>query len=135
VCIAEPVPIYETTVLEREYVAECPSDMQVMWRFFEWQATIPDGASIEFFAQTKEEETDDYLPETALAIGTASTSTLDSTWHRGSDTVDDVLDQADPTQTSGKYLLVTMRFNPDSAAQNAPVLNTWRQIFDCMPAE
>ena len=52
---------------------------------------------------------------------------------RGDKTVDQVfVDNGVPT---GKYLLVTMAFNPNSNATVAPSLTAWRQIYDCVPGQ
>lgn len=133
-CFAPPIPIYETQVFQREYIADCPQDAQVEWRFFEWQATIPDGTSIQFFVQTKEDPDDDYLPDNEALVSTADeTTTPADTWYRGPETVHEVLE--DEGLTSRTYLLVTMVFNPDDTGTLSPTLNKWQQIYDCMPAE
>jgi len=132
-CLRVGNPVFEPQVFEREYVAVCPDATLPKWRFFEWQATIPSGTSIDFSVQTKDQAADSYVPVVPLAIGSATSSTPGGSWHRGPNTVDEVLDDA--SLVSRHYLLVTMTFNPDAGGNEAPTLNAWRQIYDCVWAE
>jgi hypothetical protein len=136
-CLVVPQPIFETQVYEREYIAECPDDAHVQWRFFEWQANTQTDTSIEFSVQTKETASDTYEPTIPLALSAADDPAAfpPPTWYRGPDTVDEVLWAANPPQRSKTYLKVTMTFNPDPAGAAAPTLYAWRQIFDCVPNE
>jgi hypothetical protein len=132
-CIHEPEPLFETQVYPREYVAECPYGSVPKWRFFEWQATIPSGASVQFFVQTKQEVGDSYQPALALLSSTATTTTASNQWQRGPNTVAHVLGEAG--LPSWKYLLVSMVFNPNATGTEAPTLQAWRQIHDCEPGQ
>jgi hypothetical protein len=125
--------LYETQRFERVYEALCPSDTLPEWRFFEWQATVPDGTSIEFSAQTSHDG-DEYEPSTPVGIGTAEQTTPAGTWHRGPEPVQEVLLAQDPVVKSQHFLKVTMTFNPDTSGSVAPTLHAWRQIVDCVPA-
>jgi hypothetical protein len=132
-CVSLPSPVYEVQSFDREYVASCPSGTHVAWRFFEWQASIPSGTSINFAIQARKLATDTYRPTVALAMATATTTTPANTWERGSDTSDDLL--VDAGIFSQTYLRVTMTFNPNPAGTAAPTLLNWRQIFDCLPSD
>lgn len=133
VCLRLDSPVFEQQVFTREYAAVCPDATLPEWRFFEWQATVPSGSSIDFSVQTKEKASDSYEPSMPLDVASAATTTPAGAWHRGSDTVDQVLDDA--SLVSGHYLLVTMTFNPDAGGNEAPTLHAWRQIYDCVWAE
>lgn len=135
VCVQEPNSLFQRQTLEREYIAECPEGTSVEWRFFEWQATIPDGTSLDFLVQTKQLSEDDYEPAMPLLVSEATSTTPDDTWHRGPTTVHDTLRADPPELTSRRYLLVTIGFNPDLSGTVAPTLERWRQVFDCVPSE
>jgi hypothetical protein len=126
---------YTAQTYSREYVATCPTGTQVIWRFFEWQATIPTGSSIALGVQTKAAATDTYLPTTPVTMEAISTTSLAGTWVHGSQTVDTVLKAGSSTGHSLPYLLVTMTFNPDSTGTQTPTLANWRQNYDCVDAE
>jgi hypothetical protein len=128
-----PAVVYETQSFDREYESSCPYGTYVAWRFFEWQATIPTGTSIDFALQTRELSTDAWSPTVSTHLATASASTPSGSWERGTSTSGDVLSNAG--YTAGKYLRVTMTFNPNSGGTAVPTLLNWRQVFDCMPAQ
>lgn len=133
VCVFFTPPKYEEQVYEREYVAECPFGTHPVWRYFEWQATIPTGARLDFSVQTKLEEGDDYRPSTPINIGSATLTTPDNAWQRSSTTVDDALKSKG--LGSFPYLKLQVRFVPTPDGNAPPVLNNWRQVYDCVPAE
>jgi hypothetical protein len=130
-CVSLPSPVYEVQNLEREYTASCPYGTTAAWRFFEWQATIPTGSSIDFAVQTKQLATDTYGPVIALAMARATASTPAGRWERGPNTAGQVMSAA--SVTPGNYLRVTMTFNPNATGSVAPTLLNWRQVFDCLP--
>jgi hypothetical protein len=132
-CVSLPSPVYEVQSLDREYVASCPRGTDVAWRFFEWQANIPTGTSIDFSVQTKQLATDTYAPAVSVAMASANSTTPAGTWVHGAQMADQVL--AGAGITSDAYLRVTMTFNPNATGTTAPTLLNWRQIFDCLPAE
>jgi hypothetical protein len=136
VCIFEPIPIYESAIFDREYQAECDTGKHPVWRFFEWQATLPSGTEIEFSAETRDDVADDWVPAPAVSIGkaTADTPVTDpETWDSDDETVDEAL--RSEGAVSGRYLRVTMIFRPDSTGLTRPTLHNWRQVYDCMPNE
>jgi hypothetical protein len=130
-----PVTIFTQQTTTREYVANCPHGTQAKWRFFEWQATVPTGASIVFSVQTKATAAATYQPAMPILLSTATpaSGTGPGIWYRGPSTVEQVLATAMPPVASGDYLRVGMTFNPTMMV--SPRLHEWRQIFDCVPAE
>jgi hypothetical protein len=132
-CLNVPEPVFTTQTMQREYVMECPAGTDVKWRFFEWQATFPTGTSLDFAVQAKVAAGDTYEPTVPLPIATGSGTTNPTTWYHGTQTTDQLLTTAG--LFSRKYLLVTMKFKPDSAGSAAPTLHGWRHIYDCVPAQ
>jgi hypothetical protein len=129
---ANPV-FYSTETFEREYVAECPDGFKVAWRFFEWQATIPSGTSIDLSVQSKPQDDASYEPAGGVAMASISETTTADEWVHGDETVDEALASADAG--SRAYLKVSMTFNPDPSGTTSPLLSAWRQNYDCLPAE
>jgi hypothetical protein len=110
-----------------------------VWRFFDWQANVPDDAFIEFWAQTVQDP-DDFvsISPAPAAVGSsdvvflgAATAADPAGWV-GSE-VSQAL--ADEGITSQRYLKITMRFHASSTANLAPVLHDWRQAYSCLPAQ
>jgi len=132
-CVSLPSPVYEVQSFTRDYESSCPYGTYVAWRFFEWQSTIPTGTSIDFAVQTRELATDAWSPTIATHLATSSVTTPSGSWERGTSMSGDALSNAG--YTAGKYLRVTMTFNPNSGGTAAPTLLNWRQVFDCMPAQ
>jgi hypothetical protein len=122
-------------VYKREYVADCPTGKQVVWRFFDWQATVPTGTSIGLGVQTKAEAGDTYAPSSPIAMDAITATSPTGTWVHGSQTVGQVLATNATTIRSLKYLLVTMTFKPDASASLSPTLSNWRQNYDCLDGE
>ena len=136
---APPAP---TQYFTRDYVASCPTGTRVSWSFFSWQATIPMGGSIGFQAQTAALPTafgpanaaPSAMPP-AVGVGTASVTTIPpGAWYKDANTVDWHL-QHDPPggQVSLPNLRITMKFN--TGMGTVPDLLTWKQEYDCVPAE
>jgi hypothetical protein len=125
--------VYTPQTYTREFIGTCPSGTKAVWRFFQWQSTIPANTSVAFSAQTKQLVTDTYAPAVALGIGSATTTTPSMTWAHGPLTVDDTLIAAG--LVSKAYLLVTMKFTPNAAGTATPALSAWQQLYDCVPAE
>lgn len=131
--LCENPVFYSTETFQREYVAECQDGYKVAWRFFEWQATIPTGTSIDLSVQAKNEDDADYAPAAGVLLDSITDSTPAATWVHGADTVDEVLSDAEVGSLA--YLKVSMTFNPNSDGNSTPILNAWRQNYDCLPAE
>jgi len=126
---------YATQTYTREYVASCPVNTLPVWRFFEWQATVPATSSISLSVQTKALAADSYLPKVPLAMDPIIATTASGVWAHGTQTVAMVFAAASPIVTSQQYLLVTMKFNPDATSTQSPMLANWRQNYDCLDAQ
>jgi hypothetical protein len=132
-CFNPTTIIYTPQTYTREFIGTCPSGTRAVWRFFQWQSTIPATTSVAFSAQTKQLVTDTYTPAVALGIGSATSTTPAATWAHGPLTVDDTLIAAG--LVSKAYLLVTMKFTPNAAGTATPALSAWQQNYDCVAAE
>ncbi len=122
---------YAQQTYQREYVASCPSGTKVLWRAFEWQATIPNGTSIGLAVQTRSTAQAAYQPAMPVALTTITATT--ATWKSGPKTVSQVLTEA--SVPSLDRLLVSMTFNPTTGGTATPELDAWRMIYDCQPGE
>lgn len=132
-CVSLPSPVYSTQQLDREYVASCPYGTEPAWRFFEWQAEVPSGSSIDFAVQTKELPGDAYAPMVALPAAQAVSTTPADKWEHGTSTIGEVLRAAG--QAPRSHVRVLMTFNPNASKTEVPKLLNWRLIYDCMPMQ
>jgi hypothetical protein len=132
-CYQDPPLVFETQTMTRTYTAACPSGTLPAWRFFEWQATIPSGTSIEVFSQTRDSSSEAWEPGAPLLVATMSTTSAVNQWLRGSQPTSSLLRSAGTG--SFDQLLVTLVFHPNAAGTVAPTLLNWRQIVDCVPGE
>ena len=133
-----------------DFASSCAPGTRVVWRELDWQASIPSGASISFFAQTAELSGDggppNYQPVPALLLlpdpdGGGLVTTQTSTVLPGVDSL--LLD----TGTTGAFnlanppilsrtnmrLTVTLTPTPDKSA--LPTLLQWQIKADCLAAE
>jgi hypothetical protein len=104
-----------------------------VWQAFSWTAAIPAGTSIAFQAQTAPDASG--APGAygvAVPVGTAVVST-GATLYTPPTTVDQDFTAAVPAQSSQAWLRIQMAFNPSGAT--SPVLESWNQTYDCIPAE
>lgn len=132
---APPPPLPTGVVFTRDYAASCPSGTRPVWQLFQWQATIPPGTSIGFRAATA--DTIAGLPAApppgapaTAGIGTANATTAG--WTNDTNTVDFSLGQETGSR-SREFLRVYMTFN--TTATVSPVLESWRQLYGCIPSE
>lgn len=126
----------------RDYQASCPVGTRIAWSFFSWQAVVPSGGSINFYAQTATSPSAFGPPNSApsatppaVGVGTASvTTTPAGTWYKDANTVEWHLKNDPPGgQFSQSSLRITMKFNAGSGL--VPTITTWKQEYDCLPAE
>jgi hypothetical protein len=116
----------------RDFQASCPNGTQPTWRFFSWQADAPPGTSIVFNAQTADTQAD-LAVAVQVSAGTATTTT-GAIWTSDPLTIDDHLkNEASPPVPSRDWLRVSARLIPSGST--SPTLVTWKQNFDCKPAE
>lgn len=130
-----PPPLPTGIVFARDFEAMCTPGTRPVWQLFQWQASVPASTSIAFRAATAASAAD--LPEAppgaapvTADIGTASATT--SAWTSGTDTVDARL-LAVTGERSARFLRVYMTFN--TTASTSPSLQSWRQLYDCIPTE
>ncbi len=140
--IPPATPLVSVTFV-RDYQATCPVGTKVEWEFFYWQSIIPAGTDISFRAATS--ATLAGLPAappaaapTTVPIAKATSTTPlipAGTYSQDAQTVADhlKLEPPGPAQQSETFLRVYMTFNPSGKA--APTLASWRQTYDCKPAE
>jgi hypothetical protein len=113
-----------------------------VWREFDWQATIPDLASIVFGAQSGVDVAS-LLPATPLTIATAKTSTDTGVAKQNFDVA--LMDTgpggtspfrtADPGVASRALLRITIKLNPTPNQLGAPSLQQWKVQYDCVDSE
>jgi len=139
-----PVLVVGSQNYERIYKADCPDGTKPIWRFFDWKTTTPDtDSALEFYAESQADPANFHtLPVAPAPIngapdGVAFLKTVTGPpvvdW-TGAD-VDVSLQALDPTQKSQEYLKITIRFIPNAERTKSPILNDWRQIYSCVPAE
>ena len=137
-----PVLLYRAATFTQDFKASCASGNQPVWREFDWQASIPDGASIVVEAQSGR----DVLtlePATPIHLATATQSTdvgpLQQNFDVGLlDTGPNgtaIFNVAVPVVPSRDVLRVTVTLNPTADSSKAPQLTQWRVQYDCAPAE
>jgi hypothetical protein len=131
---ANPPPItpVAAATYTRDYAVTCLPDKTLVWRFFDWKATMPSnpGASIVFGAATA--STLAGLPSSAqVSLGTQSTTNAS---YVGAD-VGAALAAGSPSRKSAQYLRIFVAMNPSTDTLAGPTLNAWRQAYDCVDTE
>ncbi|MBL8605668.1 MAG: hypothetical protein JNL38_00045 [Myxococcales bacterium] len=134
-----PPPPLPTVTFVRDYSATCPSGTAPVWQLFQWQASIPAGTRIDFRAATS--ATVAGLPATpgaapqSVPVGSATADVLAPSWGNDANTVDWHLrnDPPGPPNPSKSNLRIFMTFVPTATV--SPALWSWRQLYDCAPAE
>ncbi len=140
-----PLPVVD---YYRDFEAPCITGENPIWQYFYWQSVVPTGVTkIEFWAATADTQAALPPPVTypatpaAATIGVASTTVPTGPlpapqWGSDADTVDTNL-KNDLGVLSKRWLRVYMRFVPDNTTTpyRAPTLSSWRQTYNCMPAE
>jgi hypothetical protein len=137
-----PPPPLAAVVYTRDYAGSCATGERVKWGPFYWESVIPPGTSIKFDAATA--DTIPALPAAPAAgapttanVGTASATVLPPAFDctgcpAAPVTVESQL-IADTATKSKAFLRVYMKFNPTATV--SPSLLSWRQVYDCVPAE
>lgn len=111
----------------RDFEADCAPEEQVVWQLFSWQATVPIGARIDFYAATAPFQSE--LDQSSyVGIGTANRTT--TTWTAGEHTVDQYLRlSSEGPLVSQRWLRVKSSFEPNGT--ESPTLSEWRVVFNC----
>lgn len=138
-----PPPPLPVVTYQRDYQAVCGPGERVKWGPFYWQSTIPALTSIEFRAATAASiaalpaSPPAAAPTTALVANNTSTTTPAGAWDcNGCPGAPVTVDSQLVTQTSTPskdFLRIFMKFTPTGLI--SPVLGSWRQVYDCVPAE
>jgi hypothetical protein len=141
-----PVPLVPITY-SRDYQAICPVGTRVKWAPFYWESDVPATTSIKFQAATSDNPaTLPVVPPAGPVPGPPITANVGTSTPPGTAapawactgcpptpvSVDSQL-LADTATPSGIYLRVFITFNPNGSA--SPTLLSWRQVYDCVPAE
>jgi hypothetical protein len=127
-----PVKLYYQGDFMRDFEAKCPPSHRAVWRFFDYQAVLPSGTSIDFHAATADTPAGLSAATPLVFVGTASPPST-TTWTSFPATVDQDL-KAAGTQ-SKNWLRVFMHLQASSDHLATPVLTQWRQQYDCLPTE
>jgi hypothetical protein len=130
-------------VFTRDFQAVCPVGFRPKWAPFYWESIIPAGTSIGFRAATAELQANlpaappAAAPVTALVGSATATTTPATAWDcQGCPAAPVSVDSqllADTLVPSASWLRIYMTFNP--TATLSPALTSWRQVYDCVPAE
>jgi len=124
---------FDPATFTRDYQGKCAVGEQLQWRYFEWKSATPVGTSISFKVQTASTLAG-LASAPLISVATAQAPPTQTTgWASSTQTVDEIL--AASGFKSLEYLRVTMAFTPSASPSNTPVLQAWRQLFDCTPAE
>ncbi len=137
-----PPPALMSVTFTRDFHAECPAGTKLVWQAFNWEADLPAGTSLEYFAATAPDNPDGGAPDlpatvtaapATVPIGTASVTTLAPYWGTDANTVDWHLqhEPPGPQQVSQAWLRVYMVLVP--TATQSPTLYDWQQLYDCQP--
>jgi hypothetical protein len=134
--------LFKPATFVQDFTATCKIDTVPVWREFDWQAEIPDGTSLDIFAQTGDSLA--ILAPTVpvqLAHSDTSTDTGPSKTSYDIALIDTGSDGkgafsvATPRVLSKNLLRVTLTLNPSSDKQTAPRLSHWKVQYDCVPAQ
>jgi len=138
------VPGYEAATFVQDYTADCSDGTKPVWREFDWQALIPDSASIVITAQSGDTIAT-LSPAVPLKLATATTDTnvgsggtlfdyalIDAGKGNGGS---GPFDSASPPTPSRNLLRLAITLNPTGDNIAAPTLRKWKVQYDCVPAE
>jgi hypothetical protein len=142
---APPVPVIviKPATFTVDFTSSCPSGTHVAWRELDWQATIPNTASIAFSAKTADAPSDggpvDYSSAQSVPLTTATTTTASLPTGWDSVLIDVVgsgkFNSASPVVVSKNSLRLTVTMTPTSDMKTSPTLIQWKVRADCPPTE
>ncbi|CAN5210288.1 hypothetical protein BH09MYX1_BH09MYX1_12460 [soil metagenome] len=124
--VPPPPPYPNPATFTRDYEGVCPAGKGPVWHFFDWMTHTPGNSNIVLSAQTA--DTQGTLPA-APTVGLATVSGAPILTWQGAD-VQTALDTL-PSKSKA-WLRVTITLNPTTDATQTPVLDAWRQAYDCM---
>jgi hypothetical protein len=131
---------YSPANFERIYASNCADGRKPHWTFFDYEATVPEGAKLEFYAESADDPAE--FHKLAPYPSTIDTEGVARIGEQGSPSdpnrfvplaLDAPLQAANIVQR--KYLKITIRFVPDESGSAAPILKEWHQFFSCPPGE
>jgi hypothetical protein len=137
------LPGYDPATFIQDYTANCTDGNQPIWREFDWQASIPDSASIVITAQSGATVAT-LAPVMPLTLATATTDTDVGSGSKfdfalidtGSATASvGPFNKASPRVPSRNLLRLSITMNPTGDNLAAPTLIQWKVQYDCAPAE
>ena len=135
-----PLPTFQPANFQRMYTAECGTGTLPVWRFFDWQAeTPPMGSKLEIYAESRDDPDDFHTlplaPDAVSLPGVVKIATVTGATVEGwsGRDVGALLIAANAPQH--KYLMITIRFQPNSSNSAGPILKDWRQSYSCPPQE
>jgi hypothetical protein len=138
------VPGYNPATFVQDYTANCSDGNKPIWREFDWQASIPDSASIVITAQSGDTLAT-LAPAMPLTLATATTSTNVGSGGANFDaalidagkgaTPSGSFNKASPVVPSRNLLRLAITLNPTGDNLVAPTLSKWKVQYDCVPAE
>jgi hypothetical protein len=140
-----PPPAPKTTFISAsftlDYTAVCAPGTHVVWRELQWQATVPDSASIRFEAQSGPTlatlQPAPPVSPVLLSIATSSTPSglTDAAYIDTGITGTGAFNNAKPVVLSEDALRIIVTLNPTTDASAAPTLSSWNVMYDCEPSE
>src|SRR6478752_855209 len=138
------LPGYDPATFVQDYTANCMDGTKPVWREFDWQASIPDTASIVITAQSGSDIAS-LAPAMPLTLATATSSTNVGSSGTNFDfalidagkgpTAAGVFNKASPVVPSRDLLRLTITLNPTGDNLVAPALLKWKVQYDCAPDE
>jgi hypothetical protein len=126
-----PLSLYQPGTFVRDFVSDCAADKRPVWQFFEWQADLPAGTSISFTAATAE-STAALATATSVSAGTAKPPSTTKWTNDGTNINDELKKKGDVSRGS---LRIVANLSPTSDGLSAPVLKTWRMVYECLDAQ
>jgi len=138
------LPGYDPATFIQDYTANCSDGNKPIWRQFDWQAKIPDSASIVITAQSGDTVAT-LAPAMPLTLATATTDTdLGSSGTNFDFALIDAgsagssigpFNKTSPPVPSRNLLRLSITLNPTGDNLAAPTLIKWKVQYDCAPAE
>jgi hypothetical protein len=144
-------PNYADATFTEDFTSTCPLSTHAVWREVDWDATVPNTASIDFSAQTADLPADGGPPSFSgmpIPLGTATTSSVppggkayidtgitDGGTAGGDAGLAGAFDTANPPVLSRDALRLIVTLHPTSDGLSAPTLLDWQVKADCLPSE
>jgi hypothetical protein len=142
-----PAAAYLPVTFTEDFNYACGMGTHVVWRELDWQAVVPDTASIVFSAQTVESPVDGGPPDFtgAQSVQLADATTTTANLPAGTDGVlidvgadasmPGAFNSATPPVASLSNLRLTVTLNPTATHTMSPTLIQWQVKADCLPSE